>query len=388
MKRSYDIAIIGAGPSGLAAARSAIKSSRAASIAIFDKEVPWRQPIACAEGVLCPLFRKAIEPREAWIRFVCEKAVFHAPSGASISYLDANKGYIINRARMQKDLVDECTAAGVECNFNNRVVRIGMRGADGFRTIGFNDSTETSARVVIDCSGPLSILGKNERIHSKAQDLEVAYLAHVNTGSVDTGAIHIYAGKSIAPGGYGWAFPRTKRSVNAGIIIGSPFRTKHNVHDLFDKFMRTNFPDATIEDSFAGTIPCEYGRKTLAISGLIKAGDAASTVNPITRAGITEAIMSGTMAGASAAAMLKAKSPKELRDIARQYTKSWYEALGKRHAKLAKVKASLAKVPDSDYNKSAQSLSAIPLNELKMSKIFAVSLARFPRLVWALRHVL
>jgi hypothetical protein len=45
-------------------------------------------------------------------------------------------------------------------------------------------------------------------------------------------------------------------------------------------------------------------------------------------------------------------------------------------------------VPDTDYNASATALSKVPLQNLTMSRIFATSLARFPRLVWAMRHAL
>jgi hypothetical protein len=62
--------------------------------------------------------------------------------------------------------------------------------------------------------------------------------------------------------------------------------------------------------------------------------------------------------------------------------------MGKAHCKLARVKGSLLKIPDGDYNKAFKSLKDIPLNRLMMSKIVTVSLGRFPRLVWSIRHLM
>ncbi|MBD3392674.1 MAG: geranylgeranyl reductase family protein [Chitinivibrionales bacterium] len=388
MNGAFDIVIIGAGPAGLAAARQLVSPSGSPRVLLVDKSTPWKHPIPCAEGVFCPQFHQAIDPKESWIRFTIDRAVFHSPNHSSLVYQDINKGYIIDRARMQKDLADECGHNGAECAFERQVTQVEKFGDDGTRRVTFGDGECVSARVVIDCSGPLSSLGRGEPIHCKPMDLEVAYLAHIRTSSVDTDTVHIHAGKDIAPGGYAWTFPRTRRSANVGIIVGSPFRAKANVRRLLECFLKEHFPDSSVEQAFAGTIPCSYGRKTLATYGLIKAGDAASTVNPISRAGISEAMLSGSMAGTCALAMLGAGTKKKMAAVCKEYEKAWYEKRGKRHARLAKVKNSLAKVPDSDYNRAAESLSTVPRKQLTMSRIFSVSLARFPRLVWALRHMM
>jgi hypothetical protein len=67
---------------------------------------------------------------------------------------------------------------------------------------------------------------------------------------------------------------------------------------------------------------------------------------------------------------------------------NWSRKRGARHEKLAKVKNSMLAVPDADYNRAACSLGAIRPDELTMSKIFRTALGRFPRLVWALRHLM
>ncbi|MFW5652429.1 MAG: hypothetical protein ACOC0P_00135 [Planctomycetota bacterium] len=83
-----------------------------------------------------------------------------------------------------------------------------------------------------------------------------------------------------------------------------------------------------------------------------------------------------------------ADNPKSQRNICREYEKKWFKCRGSRHLKLAKVKGSLSAVPDEDYNRAAASLQSLSIQEITMSKIFKISLGRFPRLVWALRHLM
>ena len=116
MNGTYDIIIIGAGPAGLSAGRTLSVSTQKPSILLIDKIAPWKHPIACAEGVYLPQFHQVIKPKQSWIRFLVDKAIYHSPSNATIHYIDKNKGYIINRAIMQHDLADECIANGIECN--------------------------------------------------------------------------------------------------------------------------------------------------------------------------------------------------------------------------------------------------------------------------------
>ncbi|MFW6244998.1 MAG: NAD(P)/FAD-dependent oxidoreductase, partial [Fibrobacterota bacterium] len=146
-------------------------------------------------------------------------------------------------------------------------------------------------------------------------------------------------------------------------------------------------PHGEILTRFAGAIPCGYRRKKIALPGLIKCGDAANAINPISRAGIVEALMSGGLAGDYAFKMLTTDEKKHNK-ICSQYEKAWYEKRGARHLKLARAKNSMLKVPDEDYNRAALALQAMDPEKITMSRIFRASLGRFPRLVWALRHLM
>jgi digeranylgeranylglycerophospholipid reductase len=388
MRDNYDIVIIGAGPAGLNAGLHAVRSLRTVSILIIDKVVPWERPIQCAEAVGRLGFNEAIDVKESWIRQAVTTACFHAPDNTAITYTDKNGGYIIDRAALQRDCANELMNKGVTCTLNRRVVRISRHEDDSPRAVELNDGTVVYGRVVIDASGPLACLGKDEGLAWKPMDLEPAYFVHAQGNDLPADIVHMYINHDLAPGGYAWAFPRGKNSANIGVLIGSRYKGKVNITSLLNAFLERYFPAITIVNHFAGSIPCGFPRGSAAVPGLIKAGDAASTVNPVSRAGISEALLSGKLAGEHALLMLEAKNEKEMRRAAASYDAAWREKRGKQHEKLSHAKGSLARVPDADYIRAAHALAQIPQESLAMSKIFRTALGRFPRLVWALRHLM
>ena len=386
---SYDIIIIGAGPAGLCAGLHALAGREKPSVLLLDKIVPWEQPIQCAEGVGRLGLEEAIGTvKPSWIRQVISCACFHAPDGSTITYTDKSKGYIINRAQMQKDLAAEIAKNGAACLYDHGAACIGP--LDGpCRRITLDNGRQVKARVVIDASGPVAGLARTERIAWKPVDLEPAYFILAENIDLPDDMVHIYVAHNLAPGGYAWVFPRGKGAANIGIVVGSSFKGKINIRGLLDAFLARNFPSITIARRFAGAIPCGgQKRGPITLPRLIKTGDAASTVNPISRAGISEAMLCGGLAGDHALLMLKAKSEREMIGIGKSYEMIWRKKRGASHEKLAKAKNSMLAVPDTDYNKAARSLGAINRDELTMSKIFRTALGRFPRLVWSLRHLM
>jgi digeranylgeranylglycerophospholipid reductase len=387
MNNDFDAVVIGAGPAGLNAVLHLMRREAKPSVLLLDKIIPWESPIACAEGVWYEPFKTAVAVRPEWIRNFISKAVLHSPDKTVITYYDKDKGCIINRAKMQHDLTDLCAESGASVRLKCKVTAIGEE-KDACREVRLSDGSIVRARVVVDASGPISGFGRNEKISWKPRDLEPAYFAVVENTGIETDAIHVYLGREIAPGGYAWVFPRGNGTANVGIVIGRTFLGKIELRTLLHDFLDRDFPHASVLEYFSGSIPCEAGESTKACDLLLKAGDAMSSINPISRAGIVEALVSGGLAGDFATAMLEAKSKKQVTITCKNYHDAWRRKMGKAHCKLSRVKGSLLKIPDSDYNKAFKSLKEIPLNRLIMSKIVTMSLGRFPRLVWSIRHLM
>ncbi|HEX2960006.1 MAG TPA: NAD(P)/FAD-dependent oxidoreductase [Chitinispirillaceae bacterium] len=384
----YDIVIVGAGPAGLSAGLHVVPQ-KDISVLLLDKTMPWKKPMPCAEGVGKLGFEEAVPVKKEWIRQEIKKACFHAPDNETINYVDNNGGYIIDRSLMQSDIASQLSENGIECLFNTKVLDISApEEKSSCRTITLSNQKKIQARVIIDASGPTNCFCKAEKITWKPEDLEPALFVHVEDIEIEPDTIHIYAGTHIAPGGYAWVFPRGTNAANIGIVIGRKSLGTSSLPDLLSNFLSTRFPAVKIVHRFAGPIPCSFKKGPIALPGILKTGDAASTINPISRAGISEALLCGGLAGDHALRMLRTSNPRELKKICKSYETEWNIRRGNRHNKLSRVKNALLSVPDEDYNKGAAMLSSIPLEKMTMRKIFQASLGRFPRLVWALRHLM
>lgn len=311
------------------------------------------------------------------------------PFGGRIddSHTAQNAGCIIDRAKMQADMANECKSLGAELRLNSQVADVGPLD-QSMRTVRFVDGSVLQARVVIDASGPVAGLGKHDKLAWKPADLEPAFFVVAENAGIDSDSIHIFLGRDIAPGGYGWAFPREKNTANIGIVLGNRYRAKINIREKLDALIGAHFPRARVIHRHAGAIPCEGKPAAIAAPRLFKAGDAASAVNPFTRAGIVEAALGGALAGKQALKVLAASTAKSAAACSDEYRKHWYNSQGKKHEKLSKAKDALVKIPDADYDAAFAALSKIPPGKRSISKIVGLSLGRFPRLVLAMRHLM
>ncbi len=387
LREQYDCVVVGAGPAGLNAARRLRLSAPGISLLLVDRAIPWECPKACAEGVGRAGFAENTPVRQSWIRHRITSVAFHSPSGETITYTDERGGYIIDRALMQRDIAAECAEAGVDVLLGERVQAVSPWGEQG-RAVRLQSGPLVSAQVVVDAAGASSPLGRDEPITWKAYDPEPAFFVVADGVEHDTAVVHLHVGQRLAPGGYGWMFPGAGDTVNIGVLVGSAQRGTVNIRNLLDSLLSNAYPQARVHSYHAGVIACGYRRGPLALQGLIKAGDAANTTNPMSRAGICEALRSGLAAAACALEMLDAGSEREVGRCCRRYEAQWYRVLGKRHAKLLDTKDSLQRIPDRDYDTAVKTLAAIPQSKLTMARIFRVALQRFPRLVWAMRHLM
>ncbi|MEZ6031457.1 MAG: NAD(P)/FAD-dependent oxidoreductase, partial [Hyphomonadaceae bacterium] len=270
-----DIAIVGLGPAGAAAAKAAAQSGL--SVVAIDRKQRAGEPVQCAELV---------------------PALFahHAPLGPAIAqpiaamhtYVEARPkhvqpcfpGHIISRTRFDSDLVAQAQDAGAGVILGQRVTCIRRDGM-----IGLSDGREIFAAVIIAADGPRSLIGA-------AAGRTNAALIETRQITVPLRAPHdatdIFLSADI-PGGYGWLFPK-RDTAHVGVGVDAAFRTrlKPLLERLRSKLLDEARIGAEVLAITGGAIPAGGILDPVAAIGgrpVLLAGDAAGLANPVTGAG-------------------------------------------------------------------------------------------------------
>jgi digeranylgeranylglycerophospholipid reductase len=209
---------------------------------------------------------------------------------------DDFRGHMIDRAAFDAALVRTAREAGADCRFGTLIREIGPDGS-----VTLSDGTAYRPRVLIGADGPRSLVGA-------AAGLPNTDLVETRQITVDLLAAHEATDIFLRPeieGGYAWLFPKGKRAnIGLGIAPSKKHLLKPLLSELHMELLCAGRVGPHIHATTGGAIP--VGGITglnarLGPATVLLAGDAAGLVNPVTGAGINQAVLSGQMAGRAAA---------------------------------------------------------------------------------------
>jgi flavin-dependent dehydrogenase len=357
MKRDYDIIVAGGGLAGLIVASSAAYySNQSMKILVIDRNATPQQGKKTVSGWVCgdAVGKNTVDYMTDRIKISWGHPEIEHPVKGVIAYSPDHEtgisfdgeGYILNRRLLPQRQLRDATKAGVEIKdrvalrsllIENNTV-IGVEGEDLDSKAVF----KKTARLVVDCTGVTSVLRTNLPIKSfiprriDRDDLEATGryiynfdLAYDDKTYFDPDYCIIHLDQKLAPGGYGWVFPKGKSKVNIGLGVQQKAFDARNkamgahtdLKTLIDEYVEINpvienpriADGSDDEDNAWGTWQVSVRRQNdcLVANGYMLVGDSAWMPKPLDAGGIGPAIIAATIAGKDAVEAVQAGDTSE-----------------------------------------------------------------------------
>ena len=368
---NYDIVVAGAGISGALAAAGAAR--RGAKVLMLDrndysqagKKTNWGWVCGDAvakthvDFVAKELGLKLAEP----VLDVEVEGVQVLSPDMKNKFQFEGAGYSLDRPKLAKVLIDYARKQGAEYLTRHEVEGPIVEDGKVVGVFGRDEKGEQvryGAKIVIDSLGVASTI-RRKLPHNK-------YIENtVSTDDIESTGRYIYkfepVGKDInyydpknalihlnqqlAPGGYGWVFPKSGRRINIGIgvekksleIRNAKLNKTDTLHMLIDQYVQWNpevrntvidEQDANGKGYWSVTVRRQFD--SLVFPGYMGAGDSMAMPNPISAGGIGPAMTSGVIAGLVAGEAIAANDTSI--EYLWEYNTRYNEAYGNKTAGL------------------------------------------------------
>lgn len=345
----FDVVVIGAGPAGSIAARNIAREGY--SVALLEKRQEIGTPVRCGEGVSAKWLTKHTTVQNRWISAEIRGAWFRSPDMTKAEMIYREPEYILDRRVFDHDLACEAAQAGACVATKSTVYAIERQGDRFLCRINGLKNICVYATLLVVADGVesrcASMLGVSTTLAPK--DLGVCFQYTVENIDIDADHIEVIGGREFAPGGYAWIFPKGKRSANIGMGMPATISTKEkNAQYYIEHLLAKRFPKASIVRTVAGAVPLSLPLKDMYGDGFVIAGDAARLSNPLTGAGIGNALESGALAAAAVINALK-KGDVSTRTL-KEYRTAVMKSVGSSTARFYPLKEAFVKFTDDNFN--------------------------------------
>lgn len=302
-----EVLVIGAGPAG--ASLSFFLAKKGIKTVLIDRKSEIDRPLRCAEYVsagLASLFDFALPGLSCGIEAM-DTYIDYKPV-SSIS----SPGFMLDRPVFLQHLVDAFKKCGGIFLAGTKAVSFeGGRDMPVVTKViqnSCNKESAISSRIVVGADGPNSLVGRH--IGSTNSTFILGLGENIGAKAKEDGRTLVFFAPEIF-GGYGWLFPK-KGSINLG--IGCYIQAGNNavitiIKKTYADFKRKVFSMELVKmpngidgvnvfgglnqgGKIAGLIPVSGMLEKTVSGNFILAGDAAGLTNPVTGAGIYNAVYS------------------------------------------------------------------------------------------------
>ena len=343
-----DVLVVGAGPAGSTAARTA--ASLGLRTVLLEEHPDVGCPTHCTGKLSVHAFGRFGLPASV-IQSELRAATLYAPDGSVARVRKpAADSYVVDRDPFDRFLADHAAAAGAQIITGARARAVAREGGalrveierKGGRAV-------IAAPLVIDAEGAnpvlppqLGIAPKRAMVHGLQYEVEGAVIEHAD-------APDLYFGWDIAPGFFAWLMPIGGARGRLGVAIDPRLTDRPPVFFL-EKLMSAHpavaprMARAKIVRKLAGRIPILGPRRPTWAEGMLVVGDAAGQVKATSGGGIYFSMLAGEIAGRAAARYLSGGPA--AREALAGYERDWMAAFGQEVRFTTIVRQTLNRLSD------------------------------------------
>lgn len=351
----YDVIVAGGGLAGTVAAQAVARYANGASILVIDRSPPFMPGRKSVSGWICgdAVSKEAVDYmseniRVSWgepeIEHKVKGVMAFSPDKSTAIPFDGD-GYMLNRQLLPERQNQRAIDMGIQFDYEINLTGLMYDNGQVVGVTGLDKSKNAykkSCKVVVDATGMTSMLrnqiSNTDKIERKVdrQDVESTgrHIMYFEKGEGDLTEFDpdyciIHLDQDIAPGGYGWVFPKGDDKVNIGLGVEKTLLTKRNkrlkrndtVTTLIEEYVQRNraiknprlSTDQEDANNATGNFQVSVRRQNdcLVAGGFILVGDSAWMPKPLDAGGIGPALVAGTIAGKCIAEALEAGDTSE-----------------------------------------------------------------------------
>jgi flavin-dependent dehydrogenase len=343
MSYDYDIIVAGGGLAGTIAAQSiSFYSDQKLSILVIDRSTQFTPGQKNVSGWTCgdAVSKEAVDFMSNRIKVPwTDPEIEHRVKGVMAFSPDRETsipfdgdGYMLNRQKLPEIQNQRAQKMGVKFDFEINLTGLIYDGNQVVGVQGIDNKTKQpykkTGKIVIDATGITSMLRNQIQNTTKIErkidrrDIESTgrHIMYFDKGEDDLSEFDpdyciIHLDQDIAPGGYGWVFPKGENKVNIGLGVEKTLleqRNKRlgkndNVSSLIEEYVHRNraiknprlSTDPIDKNNATGNFQVSVRRQNdcLVANGYMLVGDSAWMPKPLDAGGIGPALVAGTLIG-------------------------------------------------------------------------------------------
>ncbi|MDO8634238.1 MAG: NAD(P)/FAD-dependent oxidoreductase [archaeon] len=283
MAKTFDVAVIGAGPAGGSAALHSQKNGL--NTLIIEEHQEIGVPVHCGECLSDVAIKK--------FNFnIPKKVIAKDVKGVRVVFPDrtapvlSEDGYVLEKHLWEQWIAEQAVNEGAQLELNTRVSDLQRQNGKWKIKAG---EKEFEAKVLIDASGVQSFSSSKLGLNEKRFDAVIGIQYEMLDVKTD-GYLDFYLWPKLSPHGYCWMIPKNDGRANVGLVTNE----KNKAKAFLDEFIKEpEFAGKKIVKTFGGLIPSSGPLPKTFSEGLMLVGDAAGFTSPVFEGGSHLGLMSG-----------------------------------------------------------------------------------------------